>query len=402
MSWAEDVIWWHVFPLGFVGAEAESSQRSHHRLAQLHNWLDYLIELGANGLLLGPIFASATHGYDTIDHFRIDTRLGDASDFTELVTACHERGIKVCLDGVFNHLAAGHPLVQQAFSAGPNTEAGRWIRWVDGYPRYFEGHKALVEIDLTHPPVIEYVANVMTHWAELGVDAWRLDAAYAQGAHAWAPIISRVRATDPDLWVFGEVIHGDYAAFVADSGVDSVTQYELWHAVADSLNNHNFFSLEWTLGRHAKFCESFIPQTFIGNHDVTRIATKLTDPSHLPLAIALLLLLPGIPSIYAGDEQAFTGEKLEQRRGDDAIRPAFPNDPSGLLPFGRGTLSTYQELIGIRRRNPWLTRARIVTSDVTNTSITIHLTDDDHQLALRLNIGPEGTAGVPAPGWTLT
>jgi glycosidase len=404
MDWPGSVIWWHVFPLGFVGAERTAVTEVEHRLPKLSAWLDYVIELGANGVLLAPVFASATHGYDTLDHLRIDPRLGDDADFDALVAGCRERGIRVCLDGVFNHVAREHPIVTAALAGGPESDAGRWIRWEGTYPYCFEGHEALVELDLNRPVVADYVADVMIHWLSRGIDAWRLDAAYAQGAEAWSPILAKVRAAHPDPWVFAEVIHGDYSAFVTASGVDSVTQYELWHAIWDSLNDRNFFSLDWTLKRHREFCERFRPQTFIGNHDVTRIASQLTDPADVPLATALLMLLPGIPSIYAGDEQGFTGEKQENRYGDDAVRPPFPADPSGLLPFGKPTLAAYQELIGLRRRHAWLTEAVVTTSDVTNTSITIHLDGDGdgQHLTLRLNIGEVAVDGVEPHAWSLS
>ena len=402
MDWPDNVIWWHVFPLGFVGAERTAVTDVQHRLGRLSAWLDYVIELGANGLLLAPVLASATHGYDTLDHLRIDPRLGDDADFDALVADCRGRGIRVCLDGVFNHVAREHPIVQAAIAGGPESEDGRWIRWEGPYPLYFEGHEALVELDLSQPVVADYVAGVMTHWLARGIDGWRLDAAYAQGADVWAPILATVKAAYPDAWVFAEVIHGDYSEFVATSGVDSVTQYELWHAIWDSLNDRNLFSLDWTLKRHREFCEHFRPQTFVGNHDVTRIATQLTNAADLPLATALLLLLPGIPSIYAGDEQGFTGEKQDNSFGDDAVRPPFPADPSGLLPFGKSALATYQELIGIRRRNPWLTDAVATTSDVTNTTIAIHLDGDGQHLTLRLNIGEDAADGVAPHSWSLT
>jgi glycosidase len=234
------------------------------------------------------------------------------------------------------------------------------------------------------------------------VDAWRLDAAYAQGADVWAPIMARVRAAHPDAWVFAEVIHGDYAEFVRTSGVDSVTQYELWHAIWDSLNDRNFFSLDWTLGRHRELCEQFRPQTFIGNHDVTRIASKLNDPRHGTLTAALLLLLPGVPSIYAGDEQGFTGVKEENHYGDDAVRPPFPGQPSELLPFGEAIHADYTELIGIRRRHPWLVGAALTVEELTNTFIAIGLEADGQRLTLRLNIGHEPVAGVPPHDWSVS
>ena len=389
-DWPATVIWWHCYPLGFVGAEPRLSDcapgQVHHRLDHLVAWLDYVVELGCNGLSLGPIFASTSHGYDTLDHKRIDPRLGDDADFAELLAEAQTRGIRVLLDGVFNHVSRDHEIAQRALADGPDSDAGRWVRWVDGYVRVFEGNADLVELDLGHAPVADYVVEVMTHWLGRGVDGWRLDAAYSPGAAPWQPIIQRVRAAYPDCWVLGEVIQGDYAAFVQESRVDSVTQYELWKATWSSLNDANFHELAWSLKRHSEFLEHFRPQTFIGNHDVTRIATKLEDPRHMGHAVALLLLVPGIPSIYAGDEQGFTGEKLDQPRGDDSVRPPFPETPEGLLPFGAKILELYRRVIGLRRRNPWLVDATVTTRRVTNEAIVLDVEGDGQRLTLALNV----------------
>lgn len=387
MSWAEQVIWWHCYPLRFVAAEAELTATTPvtHRLPQLQNWLDYLIELGANGLMMGPIFCSNTHGYDTLDHFNIDPRLGDNGDFYNLLTAAHNRGIRICLDGVFNHLSREHEIVKLALECGPDTEEGRWIKWSEGYPYLFEGHPQLVELNLENPEVQNYLVEVICHWLGKGVDSWRLDAAYAAGSQAWAAIISRVRKYFPEAFIFAEVIHGDYLDFVKKSGVDSVTQYELWKAIWSALNDVNLHELAWALNRHREFCRGFLPMTFIGNHDTTRIASQLKEPKHLPLAIALLLLLPGIPSIYAGDEQAFTGVKLQQKYGDNAIRPPFPNYPHELAPFGANTLRCYQEIIGIRRRNAWLNKADFEILNVSNQKIELRLFHETQELRLQID-----------------
>lgn len=403
MDWRTDAIWWHVYPLGFVDAERTATDILSHRLPKLTGWLDYLVELGANGLLLAPIFASVSHGYDTLDHYRIDPRLGDAEDFADLVAQAKQRGIRVCLDGVFNHLSREHPLVVRALAAGPGTPDGDWVDWRDGHAWTFEGHHPLVQLNLSHPPVMDYIVEVMNHWLDAGVDGWRLDAAYAAGAPAWRPIIDRVRAAHPQAWLLGEVIHGDYAEFVAASGIDTVTQYELWHAIWDSLLDVNLYSLDWTLGRHRSFSESFQPQTFISNHDVTRIATRLEDPRDVRIAAALLLMLPGVPSIYAGDEQGFTGEKQDDVYGDDAVRPPFPDRPDDLLPFGAELHAHYQKLIGIRRRNPWLARAVATTSTLSNTWITIILTGQAGEtLTLEVNLAEAEVDGVAAHGWRLS
>src|SRR5215213_3954737 len=208
VDWVGTTIWWHCYVLGFVGAERRADERPqgpdgavHHRLRRLLPYVDYLLEVGANGLLLGPVFASVSHGYDTLDHYRIDPRLGDHADVDDLVSAARERGVRVCVDGVFNHLSRDHEIVRRAEVGGPRSEAGRWLRWSGDYPYGFEGNLDLVELDLTHPPVADYVVDVMTHWLDRGADAWRLDAAFAAGAAAWRPIVERVKAAHPDCWI---------------------------------------------------------------------------------------------------------------------------------------------------------------------------------------------------------
>ncbi|WP_347349387.1 alpha-amylase family glycosyl hydrolase [Nigerium sp.] len=390
MNWPATAIFWHAYPIRFVGGEDEAVDRVEHRLWRVVNWLDYVVDVGLNGLLLAPMFASKTHGYDTLDHFRVDPRLGDDADVDDLLLQAHRRGIRVVFDGVFNHVSRDHEIVQRALSAGPETPEGAWIKWSDGYPYCFEGSLDLVELNLANPEVQDYIARIMIFWLDRGIDGWRLDAAYAAGADAWAPIVARVRDSHPDAWLLGEVLHGDYTAFVATSGVDTVTQYELWKAIWSSLNDQNMFELEWSLKRHAEFCEHFLPQTFVGNHDVTRIATQITDERNVPLAVALLMFLPGTPSVYAGDEQGFTGEKLHAPRGDDAVRPPFPEDPSGLLPFGQHMLEVYREVIRLRRVHPWMAEAVATPTHVQGGAIAIQLdAGDAGRLTLAVNASDE-------------
>ena len=378
--WADHAIWWQIYPLGFT------ADRTGARLAHLENWLDYAIELGCNGLLLGPIFASETHGYDTIDHFRIDPRLGDDADFDRLVTRAHDRGLRIALDGVFNHVARSfvHP---------------EWFR-SDGAT--FEGHEHLVALDHSNPAVGKYVGDVLRHWLDRGVNAWRLDAAYAVPPEFWRAVLPR----DRDAWYFGEVIHGDYAEYVEKSGLDSVTQYELWKAIWSSLNDGNFFELSYALGRHNALLDTFVPQTFVGNHDVTRLATRLEDERHLGHALAILFTVGGVPSIYSGDEQAFRGLKEDRVGGDDAIRPAFPETPDELASYGWPTYRLHQELIGLRRRHSWLTRARTKVEHVTNQTIALRARHDDESVLLLLNVSDsdaefplEDAVVVPPHSW---
>ena len=436
-DWVAHAVWWQVYPLGFTGAEKtalppESAPR--HRLAHLVAWLDYLVEMGASGLALGPVFASETHGYDTTDYFRIDPRLGGDADFDDLVREAHARGIRVLLDGVFNHTGRSFGPFAQALEQGPDAATAAWfhIDWPEGWtpgtePDYedFEGHHQLVSLNHQEPAVAAFVVEVMKHWLGRGADGWRLDAAYAVPSSFWAQVLSQVRADFPDAYFAGEYIHGDYAAEVRDGTLDSLTQYELWKAIWSSLSEGNFFELEWALQRHNEFLETFVPLTFVGNHDVTRIASRLAPSGRLAHATVLLLTLPGTPAVYYGDEQGYRGIKEDRAGGDDEIRPLFPASPKELSEVGRPVFRLHQELIGLRRRHPWVHAARTRTHSVSNEQFVYEVYDGAHSLFVALNLSaapaslevpagardvlageggldvPGGRLALPAAGWAV-
>jgi cyclomaltodextrinase / maltogenic alpha-amylase / neopullulanase len=405
-SWVRHAIWWRLYPLGSVGAFPQPvsgpARPEEHRLRRVLPWLDHVAELGASGIALGPIFAAATHGYDTLDHFSIDPRLGVEHDFDALVSEAHDRGLRVQLDGVFNHVGRRHPLAEAALRQGLDSSTAGWFRTTespDGITfATFEGHDALVTLNHTNPAVQQYVVDVMRHWLDRGADAWRLDAAYAVPTAFWAAVLPQVRATHPNVWFEAEVLHGDYSAFVRDSTADTVTQYELWKAIWSSINDRNFFELDWALARHNEMLATFAPATFIGNHDVTRIASRIADPRHLPHAILLLAVLGGTPTIYAGDEYALEGIKEDRAGGDDAIRPEFgasgpiadteddtDNDTDG----GQTIFRLHQRLIGLRRRHPWLHQATTTKLQLRNDQYLIRLEHDGNRIDVALNLADQ-------------
>jgi cyclomaltodextrinase len=432
MNPSSATIWWHVYPLGFLGAErtaAEAGGAVRHRLGRLEPWLDYAADLGCTGLALGPIFASETHGYDTVDHCRIDPRLGDERDFDGLIAAAHRRGLRVLLDGVFNHVGRGFQPFIDAVRQGPGSVAARWFRWrgPGGAGRapqaeLFEGHQGLVKLNHDEPAVVHHVAHVLGRWLGRGAAGWRLDAAYAVAPSFWRRVLPGVRAAHPEAWFVGEVIHGDYVRLVADSGLDAVTQYELWKAIWSALNDRNFFELAAALRRHDGFQHHFVPLTFLGNHDVTRIASRLRDERHLGHALAVLLTVGGTPSIYAGDEQAFRGVKEHRAGGDDTIRPRFPAGPGELAPYGWPVHALHRELIGLRRARPWLTDGRTAVRTLTNTGLVYRTSargDAGVSLDVALNVADaalrlpgasfervagqveDGGRAVPPHGWAI-
>jgi len=443
MKLLDGTLYWHIYPLGFFGADQSAGRQESqvlHRLSQLEPWLDYVAELGCSGLQLGPIFASETHGYDTIDYFRIDPRLGDERDFRHLAEAAQQRGLTLVLDGVFNHVGRSFEMFQRACEEGPDSEAARWfyLYWNEGdthapdpqslNAEVFEGHHALVKLNHHEAQVADYVAQVMAYWLERGAGGWRLDAAYAVAPQFWGQVIPRVRQQFPDAYFVGEVIHGDYVGILqqsaadAQAGLDAVTQYELWKAIWSSLNDRNFFELTSSLERHETFLQHMVPMTFLSNHDVTRIASKLTDTRHLPHALAVLMTVGGTPSIYAGDEQAMLGVKEDRPGGDDAVRPQFPENPADLPPAGSATYELYRQLIALRRKRPWLADAVTEVRSRTNTtlvyrstaridaqqSIDVALNLEDNPLPLPgvgwqslAGIAESGTSAVPPHGWAI-
>jgi cyclomaltodextrinase len=385
-EWVAHAIWWQIYPLGFVGAHPSEHPpgADEHRLRRVVEWLDHAVALGASGLALGPVFASRTHGYDTTDHYRIDPRLGDEQDFEILMREAHARGLRVLLDGVFNHVGTDFARYQAAVAG--DDEAVGWFRGRPGRFRTFEGHGDLIALNHDSAQVVDYVADVLAHWLDRGADGWRLDAAYAVPEAFWAKVLPRVRATHPDAWFVAEVIHGDYSAMVTGAGFDSVTQYELWKAIWSSLNDGNFHELDWALQRHNDFLTTFIPQTFIGNHDVSRIASQLDDVRHVAHALVLMMTTGGVPTVYAGDEFGLRGVKEERFGGDDAVRPEFFSPPMEVDDAGAQMFTLHQYLIGLRRRHPWLHTARTRPLLLENERYVYESRHGDDALIVALNL----------------
>jgi len=333
--WAENSVFYQIYPLGLCGAPRENDGVLVHRLEKLYPWLDHIADLGANAIYFSPIFESDAHGYDTRDYRKVDCRLGTNDDFKALSKACHDRGIRVVLDGVFNHVGRGFWAFKDVQEKKWDSPYKDWFHLsFDGNSNYndgfwyegWEGHYNLVKLNLRNPAVVDYLMETIRFWTEaFDIDGLRLDVAYCLDHDFLRRLREFTNWLKPEFLLLGETLHGDYNRWVNDSMLHSCTNYECYKGLYSSLNSMNLFELVhslkrqfgpeyWTLykGKHL-LC-------FADNHDVTRIASILSNPNHLPLAYALLFAMPGIPCVYYGSEWGVRGDK---RDGDDALRPAI-------------------------------------------------------------------------------
>lgn len=402
---------YHIYPLGFLGAETANPAPGAadgpvtHRLRELVGWLDYLQDLGVTALLVGPVFESETHGYDTVDPFRVDRRLGDEADLIHLIDECHRRSMRIALDGVFNHVGRAHPHFQDVIAHREQSAYRDWFKIDFDKPGYdgfqyatFEGHGGLVELNHDNPEVAEWAGSVAEYWIERGVDGVRLDAAYTIPVEFLASLARRIREGRPEFFLMGEVIHGDYKRIAKRARLSSITQFELWKAIWSALNDGNFFELSHAIGRHAEFCERFAPWTFIGNHDTTRIASKLNDPRHAAHAAVLLFTLPGMPAVYAGDEQGAKGRNYDRPGGDDEVRLPPPYRPGELSGDAVAMHALYRELIALRRARPWLATANVSVGRLENRVMTYEANSPEGALFVALSVADEPVRIQPPAG----
>lgn len=342
----EDAIFYHIYALGAFGAPAVSGPGTDAaRLAEAIAWLDEMERVGANVLLIGPLFASMSHGYDTVDLFSVDARLGTKSNLAALASAAKARGISLVLDAVFNHVGRAHPIVADVAARGAASPYASWIAGFDpstagrgglgfGYEGW-KGHYELVKLDGSKAEVREYLIGAALSWIrDYGVDGLRLDAADCLDRGFLSLLAERCREADPDFVLIGEAVHGDQYAPLLDAGLDSVTDYEAWKGLWSSLNDGNFHEIAWTLDRlfsAGGLCAGAALYNFADNHDVDRVASLLENVADLYPLYALLYAMPGVPSLYYGSERGLQGRKAG---GDDSpLRPRLtPGVPAVEFP----------------------------------------------------------------------
>ncbi|MFW5715851.1 MAG: alpha-amylase family glycosyl hydrolase [Spirochaetota bacterium] len=338
-AWWQDATFYSIYPLGYCDAPRvnDGTSAPTSRIELIASDLERIADLGFSALYLSPVFESGSHGYDTHDYFSVDRRLGTDDDLAALVRAAHERGIRVVLDGVYNHVGRGFRAFERLRRGGEASEYRSWFRGVDftrdnrfgdGFVyEGWEGVDELVALDHSQPAVREHLFEAAGHALDrYGVDGIRLDVAYSLPLDFLDELSHRLREKKPDVRLVGEVIHGDYPAFVRDGRLHGITNYECYKGLWSSFNDHNMHEIGYSLNRlfgdggllEPALRRGHAPLNFADNHDVSRLATTLTTYEHVYPAYALLWTMPGIPSVYYGSEYGMEGRKHD---GDHELRP---------------------------------------------------------------------------------
>ena len=334
--WAYESVFYQIYPMGFCGVPFENDGIQRHEIKRVEEWIPHMQKLGVNAVYFSPVFESDTHGYNTRDYRKIDVRLGTNEDFKEVCDALHAAGIRVVLDGVFNHVGRGFAQFQDVIKNRENSPHVNWFYRIDfgGNSNYndglwyegWEGCFDLVKLNLQNPEVVNYLLDSVKGWInEFGIDGLRLDVAYSLDENFVRRLREVTGAYKQDFFLLGEMLHGDYNRLMNDQMLHSATNYECYKGLYSSFNSMNMFEIvhsllrqfgpeNWTLykGKHLL--------SFVDNHDVTRVASILSNEKHLPLIYAMAFGMPGIPCVYYGCEWGFKARKED---GDPALRPCF-------------------------------------------------------------------------------
>jgi len=334
MAWYEEAVFYHIYPLGLTGAPKQNSyEEPVHRLNTILPWISHIKEIGCNAIYIGPLFESVGHGYETTDYKKLDSRLGTNEDLTNFVAECHKQGIRVILDGVFNHTGRDFFAFQDIIKNRENSQYKDWYcnvnfwgnnSYNDGFSYdNWGGYDLLVKLNQHNPAVKEYIQDVIRFWvSEFDIDGIRLDAADVLDFEYMKALRSVANEVKPDFWLMGEVIHGNYSRWANDGTLHSVTNYMLHKALYSGHNDHNYFEVAHTI----KYVSGMVGNnlklySFVDNHDVERIYTKLTNKAHFVPVHVMLYTLPGVPSVYYGSEFGIEGRK--EKFSDDSLRPAL-------------------------------------------------------------------------------
>jgi cyclomaltodextrinase len=394
-EWVKDAVFYQIFPDRFARSPAV------HKPRNLESWdspptrygfkggdlmgiaehLDYLQDLGITALYLNPIFQSAAnHRYHTYDYYEVDPLLGGNDAFRALLGEAQRRGVRIVLDGVFNHASRGFFQFNHILE---NGAASPYLDWfiINGWPLHaydqdrapnyaaWWGLHALPKFNIDLPEVREFLFDVAVHWVEQGIDGWRLDVpGEIRDNEFWREFRRRVKGANPDVYIVGEIWH-DARHWLQGDQFDAVMNYLFTKAClsffvgraldAGLTSGVGYYPIQPVMAEGFaraidELLSLYAPQVtqaqlnLLDSHDTARLLTLAQgDESALRLAWLFMMCYPGAPCIYYGDEIGMTGGK------DPDCRRAFPWDERK---WNLGLRDYLRSCIALRKAHPALRR----------------------------------------------
>lgn len=414
-DWVRDAVFYQIFPDRFrngdpacdpPGAQAWGDPPTHHSffggdLIGVRDALPYLRSLGINALYLTPIFTGSTnHKYDGEDYFRVDPAFGGDEAFRSLRSAVHEQGVRVVLDGVFNHCGVGHPFFRDVAERGRCSPYWKWFL-IRGErpqaipePNYacWAGHAQLPEWNLDHPPVRDYLLAVVRHWLAQGIDGWRLDTVEYLPPDFVRDIYRVAKNANPRAYVLGETM-GLATSWFRHRALDGVMHYKLREGLVRFLAEETWDAPRFALyarGLWASYPReaNYACYTLLGSHDVPRFLTLCGgDARRVALGAAFLFAYPGAPAIYYGDEIGLEGGE------DPDCRRTFPWDERV---WNHRLQETFRTLARLRGQEPALRQGDVRWHYAERRALAFLRGLPEVEILFALNAGNEESA-VPLP-----
>ena len=413
-DWVQDAIFYQIFPDRFANGDPSLDPPNVHAwgtpptiwhfqggdLRGIMQRFDYLLDLGINALYLNPIFQSpSNHRYHTTDYYQIDPRLGTLADFRALLELAHRNGMRVILDGVFNHCGRGFFAFNDILE---NQEHSPYLSWfhvknfpVDAYSwgdardyLGWWGMKGLPKFNTSTPAVRRYLLDVARYWIEQGADGWRLDVPNEIDDDSfWAEFRQVVKGVNPEAYILGEIWTSD-ARWVGEGHFDGLMHYPVRDALlrllfAGTLDIPHFaekVESQLTFYPRENVYTMYVP---LGSHDTERLLTKVEgDVNKARLAFLFQFGYPGAPAIYYGDEIGLTGGK------DPECRGAFPWNESH---WNKDLREWVKALIALRKRHVALRRGGFerLCMDVEDGCYSFARTHPEGSVAVLLNASPD-------------
>ncbi|MBC6308897.1 alpha-glycosidase [Listeria sp. FSL L7-1582] len=399
-EWVKETIWYQIFPERFDNGNPELSPANvlpwgskdpgrddffGGDIAGIIGHLDYLVELGINGIYLTPVFeASTNHKYDTLNYFEIDPHFGDKETFRKLVQEAHKRGIKIMLDAVFNHIGDKSPEWQDVLKNGEKSKFVDWFH-IHSFPvtpgenGNIEGKNTLSfdtfaytmhmpKLNTANPEVQKYLLDIATYWVrEFDIDGWRLDVANEVDHAFWKQFNQAVRAEKEDIYILGEIWHDSWLWLLGDE-FDSVMNYPFTQTIIENFVEERIKPTKMVSGISEQLMRyqeqvNHVMFNMLDSHDTARLLTRCEgDKEKAKLALAFMFAHTGSPCIYYGTEIGMDGAD------DPLCRKCMEWDETKQ---DKEMLAFMKKLIAFRKTNQ---------KTLTYGDLVWHIVDDENRL----------------------